>query len=760
MALPDSPSDIAFAPNGGRHGPFADGSGNYYFAARDGTNVYQLNILKNTNPGTASWTEAATDTVLDTSTTIYSIDAIQDSTNLYILVGTGDGTNVDYQFYIFSMSSDSFTTTDESAFTIGTNPPSTSDIFGSLARRSDGSIVAVIQDAIEKVHGADYSRVSYLKRSTGGTWDASTTAVDDGGEINYRNPRCILGASNKVHIAYQHGTNDLDHKSLNSSDTLSSAEAVNDNSYTGQPEPRIAYLNDGTDDLVAIIWDASNATENTTRASIITNDGTPGAESTISSGNVQGDLLSTRLTAVNNSDTTSRFYAVWIDATDDDLEMAEYIPGTGWQTEVAIEESITATEVAGCNVYTNDSSDTVLAYLYTESTNGESYNEYVLASSGITINATADVLASAGQAATITPGAVSISATVGALAAAGQTATISNVANIPTTTATLASAGQTANITPGAVTISGVADVLASSGQTATITPGAVSISGIAAILASAGQTSTINNVAVINTIAGILASATSASSITPGQVSIQTIAGILASAGQAASISVGASSIPTTAAILVSAGQSAAITPGGVSIQTVADVLASAGLSGIVSVGNIIQAALATLSASGQSASIIPGAVSIPATTTALFANGEAASLLAGGVTIQTIAPSLLSAGYAATLDTPVSIQTNTIVLASNGESTSILAGVVLIQAQVVVLSSTGYAATITAIAALLQVDSDNIYHLPARNWIEQVASREWLQNTVSRNWIEDVEGRKWIETIPAHNWIHEADD
>lgn len=402
MALPESISGIDFNINfGGRAGPFQSG-GSTYGVAKDSTNVYQLNILKNTNPGTDSWTEEATDTVISTGTVIHSIDAVQVGTDIYIGVGVDNGSNVDYRFYIFSMSSDSFTTTDEVIFQVTSRIPAAADIMINIAVRSDGSVVAIIQDDGANEMGTK-SRVSYLVRSTGGTWDSSTTAVDDGGAVNYNFGRATLDLNNNLaHITYFDGT-DIQHKSLSSGGSLSSAEAVNDTTTT-DGQSMLAWINDGSANIIEAIWRKSSNSHG--YSSLITDDGTPAAEAVFSdSVNIGAEEFQ-----IYGDNTNDKFYAVYSHNADGDLYLNEY--DGSWGTETEIHDAIGINEVAGIGAFTNDASAFVLAWFAEDQTGGlnEYYDEHVLAAGGLNVNLTfissTSILYAVTEISEITPGFV------------------------------------------------------------------------------------------------------------------------------------------------------------------------------------------------------------------------------------------------------------------------------------------------------------------------------------------------------------------
>ena len=364
MALPDTISG-SFAPKYHVGGPFESG-GNYYFVGRESTTPHRIMVFKSTNPGTDAW-NGATSHVNPAAEAFTSIFAVQDGTNIHIAMAHGTDGTVDYKYYRYSISFNTFITLNESIIQVQPNLDASGTGGISLAVRSDGEVVALIEDEHDAWHGGDYNRISYLNR-TSGTWDASTTAVDAGtGGVSYTLPRSVLGASNKVHFTYYDGSN-IQHKSLSSGDSLSSAEAVNDTTPT-DGNSRLAYLNDGSNDLVMTAWIKDS--DDKVYTSLITDDGTPAAEGATSDAVIWVVSNTFSLTA---DDTNDKFYAAW-SGTANDLFHDEY--DAGWGTDVETWDAVTISAIGGANVYQNDAGDTVLAYVVD---NGGTiqYNEYTL----------------------------------------------------------------------------------------------------------------------------------------------------------------------------------------------------------------------------------------------------------------------------------------------------------------------------------------------------------------------------------------------
>lgn len=762
MALPDSFSGVTTAQFH-RTKPFAY-NGSYYTIWLDSTDNSLLEMWKSIDAGTSAWSEQDGTNRPDTAATAYrGINAVQVGANIHIAtINSAD----DVEYSVFDCSTDSWSGTivNES---VTSQTVSATNYSVAITVRSDGDVIIAYSSAEDTYHGGDYERLSYKIRVSG-TWGSENSLDDGASTTNYTFVSSVLGASDKTHFVYYDGTN-VQHKSLSSADSLSSAEACNDTTPTviTSLTPALSYHDHSGTERITVIWRKSSS--QTVYGCEIDNDGTPGAEQSIGDNTVYATSPQPHEFDVVADDTNNIVYALYNRSSDQDLYL-DSDSGSGWGTDTAAFASISSIGLTGISVYTNDASDTVLAVQYRETT-AYYYDEYVLSSSGITISCSAVTLASAGQVSSITPGAVSVAGVAATLASAGQAASIvPGAVSISATAALLASAGQSATITPGAISITALAAVLASAGQSATInnvaainatvgalsivgqasaiTPGAISVTTLAATLSSAGQsaslivgtvtisatvgalsiagqTVTLDTPVTISSTTGALSITGQAASITPGQVAIQALAAILASAGETASITSGAISIPATVGAIVASGEAATITPGAVTISASPTILASSGQSASITISTIIQAVVATLTASGQSTSIAPGAVSIPSSTAIVS-----------------------SAGHAITLDTPVSILAGVGAMTVTGQAASLVLGAVIVQTTLGTLTINGQTVTVSALNALTIIDSDGLFTPATRSWLEILDYRSFTRTPVARDLLESLESSDWLYT------------
>ena len=351
--------------------PFRASNGNHYAVVLNGSG--ELEIFKADN-GDNTW--SAQDSANNPAeTSINCIAAVLSGTTIHIATGNAN-LNPDYFYHTFSTSSDTWGTKDETIeAAVDTDLVNANQVSIDLAVRSDGSVVAVYSGDSDSVMGTAYPRVDYRIRSTGGTW-GSAVAVDDAGANNYRYPRCVLGASDKIHILFVDATaNNQIHKSLTSAGSLSSGEAVNDNTISPFSSYGLTYHDVGGTETIYASWVRSSDSDAYT--SKIENDGTPAAEARASDSSLSIVVGNSQvsLTVDSANDTV---YLAWVESVDRDIYLSKD-SGSGWGNHTEILDGVTGSLI-GANVYTIDSGDIVLGYVYGDT--ALKYNEYVVVAGG------------------------------------------------------------------------------------------------------------------------------------------------------------------------------------------------------------------------------------------------------------------------------------------------------------------------------------------------------------------------------------------
>jgi len=378
MALPDTLSGTTLCSN--HKCPPIQVGGSTYLVLLDSTDKSLIEVWKNTNPGTDTWSEQDSSNKPTTSGT-YNVEAIAcvlAGTNIHIVSMTGNGTTAvnDVDYHVFNTSTDTWSIADENIENnLDVDLTTASNMGVSICVRSDGDVIAFYAGNSDKIMGIDYTRIDYNIRVSG-TWGGAT-ALDDAGEVSYKFPIAVLGASDKSHVAYVDVTNaDIHHKSLTSGDSLSSAEVVNDNTIDSSRYPSIAYNDNSGNEEIHITWNRSS--DDDIYISTITNDGTPGAETRASDSAYN---VANALTVSNINTNGTDLYLLWSDNAAD-LYISEDT-GSGWGNHTSIYTG--TVDAFSSSIFVNDSGDTVLGYIYLDSSTTY-YDEYVIASGGITVN--------------------------------------------------------------------------------------------------------------------------------------------------------------------------------------------------------------------------------------------------------------------------------------------------------------------------------------------------------------------------------------
>lgn len=263
-----------------------------------------------------------------------SVSGFLDGTTLHI--ATQD-TNFAVEYHSFSISSDTWVTTNESVSTV---PDARRGV--SITVRSDGDRIIVYNDERQNVKGTPYERISYALHE-GVSWSIGN-AVDDGGAVRYIGTTTIMGPSDLLHIAYvtELAGGDVLHKSLNSSNTLSSVETLSDTASDDSGRTLVmtaSHYLDGSISRVTMSW-VENAANKYPRASEVNDDGVPTAESLVESRQPENSGLQ-RLHALATDEDALTTYHVMVDAATSDLYLNKNVDAGGWTSEGEILDGTT-----------------------------------------------------------------------------------------------------------------------------------------------------------------------------------------------------------------------------------------------------------------------------------------------------------------------------------------------------------------------------------------------------------------------------------
>lgn len=193
MAFPTTVVSSASATPGKAcvYGPFLNGS-DVYVVTQNGTT--SVRVYKATDP-TSSFSQAAEVTV---TSGVQRASAFQVGSNLHI--ATKGTTGTDYsliKYHVFSMSSDSFTTSNETVSSDATDTLYLGDHVG-IVVRSDGDVLVGYNGPFYTLMGTDYDKCYYARKE--GSWTADVALTADAAQL-YWFRSCVLSASDRAHFS-------------------------------------------------------------------------------------------------------------------------------------------------------------------------------------------------------------------------------------------------------------------------------------------------------------------------------------------------------------------------------------------------------------------------------------------------------------------------------------------------------------------------------------------------------------------------------
>lgn len=342
----------ALARAAGKSGPFVSSSGAVYGVFRNDTNLGDIDIIKLASPEDG-FTLAASLTQSGGNPEIFSYAATQLGDNIHIATSIrATGPTEPILYHVFSMSSDTFTTSNEDTGGEGVTPTDANKNID-IAVRSGGPVIGY-QGPTVSVMGQ--KQRSNFARKDGAVW-TSDIALDDGGEVDFFFCGCVLGAGDKVHFVYHDDTNtNAVHKSLTSGNVLSAAENTNDTATDTEDFilPRPAFYDaTGVERITT-----AHMTSGDLFSAEIDADGVPGAQEQASDSSPVIDNEQVMASLFVKSD-VDRVYALYARQSDGDLYRDENTNSGGWGVDTS-EFVGTITFVSG-NFFTREGRPT-LAY--------------------------------------------------------------------------------------------------------------------------------------------------------------------------------------------------------------------------------------------------------------------------------------------------------------------------------------------------------------------------------------------------------------
>jgi hypothetical protein len=380
MAFPTTIS-TTFGASLGFSGPFLSSGGNVYVITISNTGGDDLRAYKATDP-TSSFTAVGTDVSVTSGDAIQGVSIVQSGDNLHVVSVDGSAANKDLRYHVFSMSSDSWTTSNELIKDNATPVTGFVPYPVSISIRSDGDVIVLYNGSSVANMGNDRERVVYARREAG-VWTIDV-AVDNGGATNWIAGAVVIGSSDRMHFFFvDDGASDAYQRALTSANSLqafpASYDTVINTGDTVQEQKGISYVSGAN---TKVRYPCVDGNVNELNSAKCDSADTP---------TMSEDTDITGATSFAQADNAASFAAdgttLWntfIQASTSDIFTQSNADDGGWSAPASFYAG-TVTKIY-TNVYTRGS-DTVLAMVFTET--DPKYHEKVLSSAGNAASLTA-----------------------------------------------------------------------------------------------------------------------------------------------------------------------------------------------------------------------------------------------------------------------------------------------------------------------------------------------------------------------------------
>lgn len=223
----------------------------YYFIGQSSSDNTKIQCQKATDP-TSSFSSIATYTSFSTNNVEF-ISAFQVGDVIH-LVASGEAvtTSVQYRYFTFDMSSDTFVTNETIITSLNTGTSAGTPQYGcSVVVRSGGEVVAFFSGAQVASMGNSYAQTYYSRRTAVSTWSAPVQ-VSAGGQVDFVFPEAVLGTSDRLHFFYTDAIASAQnyHRALSSANTLQTASNIS--SGSAGIKTAISYDNGGTIQIICL----------------------------------------------------------------------------------------------------------------------------------------------------------------------------------------------------------------------------------------------------------------------------------------------------------------------------------------------------------------------------------------------------------------------------------------------------------------------------------------------------------------------------
>lgn len=198
--------------------PFISSAGNVYVFGK-GTTTNLLRAFKATDP-TSSFSNVGTDVTVTSTNAIQAVDAVQSGDNIHVITtDAAAATTVDLRYHVFSMASDSWTTSNETIVNDYAVVTLATAIHAAVAIRSDGDVIVLYNGPLVNICAADRETVYYARRESG-SWTVNVE-VSNAGSTAWFAGGVVIGSSDRMHFFFIDDTaNDAYQRTLTSANVL------------------------------------------------------------------------------------------------------------------------------------------------------------------------------------------------------------------------------------------------------------------------------------------------------------------------------------------------------------------------------------------------------------------------------------------------------------------------------------------------------------------------------------------------------------
>ena len=389
MAFPTTISTGARANERGCGGPFLSSAGYVYVLLNDDTTTANIRAFKATDP-TSSFSNVGTDFAVTSGNDVFYIDAVQDGDTLHVVtVDSSSSPLTDIRYHVFDMSSDTWTTTNETIKNDAT-PVAAANLRARIALRSDGDIIVLYNGTDAASMGTDYNRVYYARKESG-SWTIDV-AVDNGGAANWYAGGIVVGSSDRMHFYFGNDTGSAAYqRCLTSANALQAFPSAFDATANSLLESVICQRGTSYDDsgTQRVRYPSIDSTISVLNSAKCDSADTP----TMS---LDADITGTLTGAgaihrASFSADGTTLYLAWVNSGNSDIYTTSNADDAGWPTTPTVFYTGTCTSVF-TNIYQRGN-DVVLAMVFVET--DPKYTESVLRTVSSYTSADASITATA-----------------------------------------------------------------------------------------------------------------------------------------------------------------------------------------------------------------------------------------------------------------------------------------------------------------------------------------------------------------------------